>query len=119
MCALSVRIGSIIARLFILLWHVRWWSFAILVETFLSAGLLIPEACIPIASAVPHCVPFSHVSMISFSTRVRADHEGIATPSPHEVNAQDRDADEESEEDEVVDRHVVAIAGVSGVIVAI
>jgi hypothetical protein len=111
--------GPIVARLFILLWHVGWWSFAILVETFLSAGLLIPEACIPVASAVPHCVPFSHVSMISFSARVRADHEGITTPSPHKVDAENRDADEESEEDEVVDRHVVAIAGVSGVIVAI
>jgi hypothetical protein len=108
-----------IARLFILLWHVRRWSLAILIETFLSAGLLIPEACIPVASTVPHCVPFPHVSMISLSARVRADHEGIATPSPHEVDAEDCDADEKSEENEVVDRHVVAIAGVSGVIVAI
>jgi hypothetical protein len=111
--------GPTIARLFILLWHVWRWSIAILVETFLSARLLIPEACIPVASAVPHGVPLSYISMVSFSTRVRADHEGITTPSPHEVDAEDRYTDEESEEDEVVDRHIAAIAGVSGVIVAI
>jgi hypothetical protein len=69
--------------------------------------------------AVPHCVPLSHVSMICLSMWAGADHEGIATPPPHEVNAEDGDADEESEEYEVVYRHVAAVSGILVVIVAI
>ena len=50
--------------------------------------------------------------MVSFSARSGADHEGITALSPKEVDAEDRDANEQSEEDEVVDRHVAAVAGV-------
>jgi len=107
----------VIARIFILFWHVRWWSLAVLVETLLPTGLLIPEARVPVTSTVPHCVPLSHVSMISFSARIRADHEGIATPPPDKEDAKNGDADEQSEEDEVVDRHVAAVAGVFCVII--
>jgi len=69
--------------------------------------------------SVSRCVPLSHVSMISFSARIGVHHEGVASPPPDKVDAKDRDADEQSKEDEVVDRHTAATAGIFGVIVAI
>jgi hypothetical protein len=55
--------------------------------------------------------------MISFSARMRTDHEGIATSPPDKIDTENRDADEQSEEDEVVDRHVAAVAGVFCIII--
>jgi len=116
---LPVRVGSSVARLFILFRHVRWRGLAILVEPFFSTGLLVSEVRVPVASTISHRVPFSHVSMISFSTRIGVDPEGITSSSPHEVDAEDRNADEQSEEDEVVHGHAVTVSSVISVVVAI
>lgn len=73
-----------------------------LIQTFLSADLRVPGVGVPVPPPVADGVPLLHVSLIASSTETIADRQGVATLFPDKVDAEQSNAEKQSEEDKVV-----------------
>lgn len=58
-----------------------------LIKTFLSADLRIPEVGVPVPPSVTDGIPLLHVSLIASPTEPVANREGVATSFPDKVDA--------------------------------
>ena len=98
----SARLRSSIARVLVVFRQIWRRCFAMLVETFLSADFRVPEVGVPVPSPVANGIPLLHVSVIASSSETIADHQGVATLFPDEIDAEQGNAEKQSEEDEIV-----------------
>jgi hypothetical protein len=73
-----------------------------LVEAFLSADLGVPVVGVPVPPPVADGIPLLHVSLIASSTETIADRQGVATLFPDKIDAEQGNAEKQSEENEVV-----------------